>query len=39
MDESIDLDFSNMSKEEALKKYVRNMTKLQQAAKEANING
>lgn len=39
MDESVDLDFSNMSKEEALKKYVRNMKKLQRAAKEANING
>lgn len=39
MDESVDLDFSNMSKEEALKKYVKNMKKLEQAAKKSNING
>lgn len=39
MDTIVDLDFSNMSKEEALKKYVKNIKKLQGAAKITNING
>lgn len=39
MDTNLDLDFNNMSKEEALAKYINNIKKLQQAALKNNING